>query len=101
MTANSDASDHAGDTLQDSAGVLAQPVLQLQSGANVVAQNTNWTTSADRDAITAGSSQAGAFPLAAGDSALIGTLAPGNYTVLVTGSGGTSGIALVEVYELP
>ena len=39
-------------------GVLAQPVLQLQSGATIVAQNTNWTTSADRDAITAGSSTA-------------------------------------------
>lgn len=82
-------------------GVLAQPVLQLQSGSTVVAQNTNWTTSADRDAITAGSSQSGAFALSAGDSALIATLAPGNYTVLVTGVGGTSGIALVEVYELP
>jgi len=82
-------------------GVLAQPVLQLQAGATTVAQNTNWTTSTDRDAISAGSSQAGAFALSAGDSALIATLAPGNYTVLVTGSGGTSGIALVEVYELP
>ena len=82
-------------------GVLAQPVLQLQSGATIVAQNTNWTTSADRDAITAGSSQAGAFTLSAGDSALIATLAPGAYTVLVTGTGGASGIALVEVYELP
>jgi sugar lactone lactonase YvrE len=82
-------------------GVLAQPVLQLQAGATTVAQNTNWTTSTDRDAISAGSSQAGAFALSAGDSALIATLAPGNYTVLVTGSGGASGIALVEVYELP
>ena len=52
-------------------------------------------------AITAGSSQAGAFTLSAGDSALIATLAPGAYTVLVTGTGGASGIALVEVYELP
>lgn len=82
-------------------GVLAQPVLQLQSGSTVVAQNANWTTSADRDAITAGSSQSGAFALSAGDSALIATIAPGNYTVLVTGVGATSGIALVEVYELP
>ena len=78
-------------------GVLAQPVLQLQSGSTVVAQNTNWTTSADRDAITAGSSQSGAFALSAGDSALIATLAPGNYTVLVTGVGATSGIALIVV----
>ena len=35
-------------------GVLAQSILQLQSGSTVVAHNTNWTTSADRDAIMAG-----------------------------------------------
>jgi len=44
----------------------------------------------------------GAFSLAAGsaDSALILTLPPGNYTVQVAGDGGTTGIALVEIYEV-
>ena len=82
-------------------GVLAQPTLQLLNGGNVVAQNTNWATSADRDAIAAGSAQVGAFGLATNDSALIATLAPGNYTAQVTGAGNATGVALIEVYELP
>ena len=34
------------------------------------------------------------------ESAIIATLAPGNYTALVHGAGTSSGIALVEVYDL-
>jgi hypothetical protein len=45
----------------------------------------------------------GAFALDAGskDAALQLTLAPGAYTVQVSGAGGKTGEALVEVYELP
>jgi hypothetical protein len=32
---------------------------------------------------------------------MIVTLAPGAYTAQVTGVGGTTGLALVEIYELP
>ena len=35
------------------------------------------------------------------DAALLLTLAPGNYTALLSGTGDTSGIALLEVYEVP
>jgi len=83
------------------AGVLAQPTLQLLSGSTTVAQNTNWTTSADRDAIATSSASVGAFGLATNDSAVILTLAPGNYTAQVTGPAAATGVALVEVYELP
>ncbi len=82
-------------------GVLAQPTLQLLSGSTTVAQNTNWTTSTDRDAISSSSAQVGAFGMASGDSAVIATLAPGNYTATVVGAGGATGVALIEVYELP
>ncbi len=82
------------------AGVLAQPTLQLLSGSNTVSQNTNWSTSADRDAIAAASAQVGAFGLSNNDSAVIATLTPGAYTALVTGAGGATGVALIEVYEL-
>ena len=34
------------------------------------------------------------------DAALVATLVPGNYSVQVSGVGGTTGIALVEVYEM-
>jgi len=29
------------------------------------------------------------------------TLPPGNYTALVTGVAGTTGLALIEIYEVP
>lgn len=82
-------------------GVLAQPQLQLLSGSTVIAQNTNWNTSADAAALPAASAQVGAFGLANNDSALIVTLAPGNYTAQVLGANNTTGVALIEVYELP
>ena len=79
-------------------GVVPQPTLILFNGAQAtVAQNTGYTTSPDRDAITSASVSVGAFGLANADSALIATLAPGNYTAQVIGTG----IALIEVYELP
>ena len=39
------------------------------------------------------------FPAASRDSAMLVTLAPGSYTAVVDGGG--SGMALVEVYEVP
>jgi len=82
------------------AGALAQPALQLLSGSTVVAQNTNWATAVDREAIAIAGVRVGAFGLANNDCALIATLAPGAYTATVTGVGGAMGVALVEVYEL-
>jgi hypothetical protein len=35
------------------------------------------------------------------DAAILVTLAPGQYTALLSGVGGTTGIGLVEVYETP
>ncbi len=83
-------------------GTLAQPVLSLLNSASAtVASNTNWSTSADAAAITAASAQVGGFGLANNDSALIATLAPGNYTAQVLGANNATGVALIEVYELP
>lgn len=85
------------------AGVLARPSLTVNSGNTVLATNAGWSTSPDAAAITTGSAQAGAFALAAGsqDAALIINLAPGAYTAQVLGVGNTTGVALIEVYELP
>jgi hypothetical protein len=35
------------------------------------------------------------------ESALVETLAPGAYTAVVRGSGQTTGVGLVEVYNIP
>jgi hypothetical protein len=42
-----------------------------------------------------------ALPANSADSALLVTLPPGPYTAQVTGANGSSGIALLEVYEVP
>src|SRR6202012_6045757 len=71
---------------------LAAPQLQIVQGSTVLAQNSGW---ADDPALAAAAAGSGAFPLAAGskDAALIITLAPGSYTAVVTGGGGSTGVA--------
>jgi len=81
-------------------GTLSQPVLTLYSGASPIAANTGWNNDAT---IAATAHSVGAFPLQpySRDSALLVTLPPGNYTALVTGVAGTTGLALIEIYEVP
>jgi hypothetical protein len=45
----------------------------------------------------------GAFglPAASRDAAVLTSLTPGSYTVQVSGVGGATGEALVEIYEVP
>jgi CotH protein/lamin tail-like protein len=86
------------------ANPLAQPVLQLfDSGGNLIASNTGWSTNSNAGQIAAAAATAGAFALTSGsaDSALLVTLQPGNYTVVVTGAGGSEGVALAETYTVP
>jgi hypothetical protein len=85
-------------------GVLAQPSLNVvDSSGNTVATNTGWSTNANAAIISQEMQDVGAFPLPSGsaDCVLLLTLAPGAYTAVVSGVGGTSGVALVEVYEAP
>ncbi|MSU51532.1 MAG: hypothetical protein EXS37_20990 [Opitutus sp.] len=82
------------------AGALPDPTLQVFRGSNVVAQNDNWGAPATNvPAITAASTRAGAFPFLnnSNDAALVVSLPPGPYTVVV---GGGNGIVLAEVYEV-
>jgi sugar lactone lactonase YvrE len=83
-------------------GVLAKPVLTLykSSTSAVLATNSAWGGSALLSAVF---TAVGAFPLPAGssDDAIVTTLAPGSYTVQVKGANSTTGVALVEIYEIP
>jgi hypothetical protein len=82
-------------------GVLPDPALKLfDSTATVIAQNTGWGSDA---AIAAAAAKVDAFAWAAGsaDSAILITLPPGLYTAQVTGASGDSGVALLEVYDVP
>jgi hypothetical protein len=84
-------------------GTLSQPVLSVYNGQTVIATNTGWSTGVNPAHITAADSQVGAFSIAngSGDSALLLTLEPGTYTAQVAGANNTTGVALVEVYEVP
>ncbi len=82
-------------------GLVADPRLELFNGAAAsVATNDNW---GGTPALTAAFSAVGAFALEAAsrDAAIVASLPPGSYTVQVGGVGGATGVALVEVYEVP
>jgi hypothetical protein len=83
--------------------VLSRPQLTLFAGESMVAQNAGWSTSTDAAAIAQTGVQIGAFAFPAGsaDAALLLNLAPGAYTAQLTGLSGTTGVALVEIYEVP
>ena len=75
---------------------LADPVLELHGpDAFVTITNNNW-----RDRQEAGILATGIPPTNDLESAIDATLDPGAYTALVAGNDNTSGVALVEVYDL-
>jgi hypothetical protein len=86
-------------------GVLADPRLTLfqSTSTTAISTNDNWgqASNAPQIAIAAASVGAFALPLESRDAVLLVTLDPGSYTAQVSGVGNTTGVALVEVYELP
>ena len=76
--------------------LLADPVLELHGpGSFGIIKNDNW-----RDSQEAQIKADGFPPTNDIESAIDATLPPGAYTALVTGKDNTSGIGLVEVYDL-
>ena len=87
------------------AGALADPTLELRDGTTaLLASNDNWRTTVIGGIITAdqvAEIQASTLaPTNDAESALIGTLAPGNYTAQIRGANNTTGIGLSEAYDL-
>lgn len=86
------------------ANPLANPVMSiLNSSGAQIASNDNWGSNGNGPTLSAAFESNGAFPLTninSLDSALILDLAPGGYTIQVSGVGGTSGVALVEAYDI-
>ena len=81
-------------------GVLSAPTLNIfDSSRHLLASNTGWNNDLR---LAAAAASVGAFALAPGslDCALIITLPAGAYTAQVSGVGGTTGVALAEVYEM-
>ena len=83
------------------ADVVADPQLTLFNGVSVkIGENNDWGGTPE---LTAAFGAVGAFglPATSKDAALSVTLPPGSYSVRASGTGATTGVALVEVYEVP
>jgi hypothetical protein len=83
------------------ADVLSDPQLRLfNSGGVQINQNDNWGGSG---ALSAAFVSVAAFELpgASRDAVLLVTLAPGSYTAQLSGVNDATGVALVEVYDVP
>jgi hypothetical protein len=87
-------------------GTLPDPQLQLylqgsDGTTTMLASNSGWGGNRQ---IAATAANVGAFSWGTGatpDSAILVTLSPGSYTALLSGVSGDTGIALVEIYEVP
>jgi hypothetical protein len=103
----------------DIPGTLANPVLQLYSGSTVIAQNDDWETqtctpsgplvacgdptqiiATGMDPCQPNPGQMGAPPDCTLEAALLVTLPPGGYTMIVSGVGDGTGVGMVEIFEL-
>ena len=84
---------------------LGDPTLELHdpTGA-LIASNDNWMTTVLGGVITRDQVQdirdSHHAPRDPSESAIIATLPPGNYTAIVRGANNTTGVGLVEVYDL-
>jgi hypothetical protein len=83
------------------AGALQDPTLELHdSSGTTLAENDNWKTRPDGSSQEAEIVATGLQPGDDRESALVQTLPPGGYTAIVRGRTNTTGVGLVEVYNL-
>lgn len=88
------------------AGFLAEPVLTIFNSAGTqVATVSSWGTNPDAAQLAETALSVGAFldvvpTLGQWDSAILTSLAPGAYTAQISGSGGSTGVALAEIYQV-
>lgn len=82
-------------------GVLEDPTLTIYAGATPILTNDNWEDASNAATIASVGDALGAFPLEpmGADAAALVDLAPGLYTVQVSGVAGTTGVSLVELYD--
>lgn len=77
-------------------GALADPTLEIHNGSGtLISFNDDW-----KSAQQATLQSSGYAPPYDRESAIIGAFEPGNYTAIVRGKNNSSGVALVEVYNL-
>jgi hypothetical protein len=77
-------------------GALDDPIIELHdSSGTIVAENDDWKKNQQTEIAATGLA-----PTNDAESALISTLSAGSYTVIERGKLGTTGVGLVELYDL-
>jgi hypothetical protein len=85
-------------------GALSAPHLQLMNKSGVlIRENYSWQLGNGTALVDAAELATGAFTYASGsaDSAILIVLPPGSYSAVLSGAGAATGVAIVEVYEVP
>ena len=77
-------------------GALSDPVLELHDkDGNLIVSNDDWKDTQEQAIMLTGIA-----PTNDAESAILATLAPGAYTAIVSGKDNTTGVALVEAYQV-
>jgi hypothetical protein len=76
-------------------GSLQDPVIELHDSSGGSITNDDWRTTQESEI-----QQTGLAPSSDKESAILISLRPGSYTVIVHGAGSTTGVGLVEIYDL-
>ncbi|HZE13179.1 MAG TPA: hypothetical protein VE086_05435, partial [Chthoniobacterales bacterium] len=77
-------------------GAMADPTLELRDASGtLLASNDNWRSAQEATILATG-----VAPTSDAESAIVATFSPGSYTAIVRGANGTTGVAVVEVYQL-
>ena len=80
----------------DMPGAMADPTLELRDGSGtLLASNDNWRSTQETAIL-----DSGVAPTRDAEAAIVASFAPGSYTAIVRGANGTTGVAVVEVYQL-
>jgi hypothetical protein len=75
-------------------GAIANPLLELHTPDGSTVTNDNWQEAPNANDIPSGFAPGNNL-----ESAIYTTLAPGNYTAILKGAHGETGVGLVEVYD--
>lgn len=83
-------------------GVLADPTLELHNASSTIGTNDNWgDDGTQKTALTNAFKSTGfSFDDGSKDAAILTSLNPGSYTVVVGGKNNTTGVSLIEAYEM-
>jgi hypothetical protein len=86
-----------GPSLADSriAGPLVNPMLEVYQGGTRIAQNDDWRSTQESEI-----QATGLAPTRDAEAAILLSLAPGSYTMIVRSADSSTGVGLVEAYEV-